>query len=186
VYKRQAAARETLAARPLAPARLLLAEVLIATKRAGPALEELDHLAGRGQDQAEIAVLRGQALRDLGSPQESLSNAIRGRELDPTDPRAHRLLAELRLDAGQAGMALEPIRRACALSPQDGDLLLLEARIHLYLGDGNAARASLQRALAASRPPSPEAKSALLKDARERAMELSEREPLPSPSPSPR
>jgi tetratricopeptide (TPR) repeat protein len=168
------AVRRALAARPLAPARLLLAELCLARDQPNEALTQLDTLAGRSDYAAEVSLLRGLALHALGSPQDAYNDAIRARELDPTAPRAHALLAELRLEQNNLGGALGPAKKAWALAPGEGNYALLLARTQLRLGDLGRALTAYTQALAAERPPSEPDVAALLAEAKERGVQLNE------------
>ncbi len=190
------AVRRALGSRPLAPARLLLAELCLARGVPNEALSQLDTLAGRSEYAAEVSLLRGLALHAMGSPQDAYNDAIRARELDPTAPRAHALLATLRLEQSNPGGALGPAKKAASLAPDEGRYALLLARTHLLLGDLKRALAAYRQALAAKNPPSEAAQAALLAEAKERGVELppsssedTGEEPsapgVPAPSPAP-
>lgn len=166
------AVRRALGSRPLAPARLLLAEICLKRGLPNDALTQLDTLAGRSDYAAEVSLLRGLALHAMGSSQDAYNDAIRARELDPTAPRAHALLATLRLEQNNPGRALGPAKKAAALLPDEGRYGLLLARTYLLLGDLKGAQAAYTKALAAKRPPSEEARAALLAEAKERGVEL--------------
>ena len=66
----------------------------------------------------------------------------------PGDPAEHRKLALAHLEEGDAEAALDELRKAMALAPEDGDLHLLTARAHLAEGRGPAAEEALDHALA--------------------------------------
>ena len=177
------AARAALERLSLGPARLLLAEIFLQSGRPSQAIEELDALAGRPENEAEVVLLRGLALWRLEAYRDAESDALRARELNPLDPRAHLLLAELRLERGNLGGAKAATEAAIALEPEAGDHRLLLARVCLKLGHARGAQAAYQAALQSARPPSPEACAALKAEAT--ALGLWAPTPAPTPAPAP-
>ncbi|MGE0713676.1 MAG: protein kinase [Planctomycetota bacterium] len=111
-------------------AALLLAEALLAEGLPEDALEAVDeHVGALGG--AEAVLLRGEALRRLGALEDAEHDAVRARELDPTDPRAYLLVGRLRLDRGDPGRALAALEEGARVAHQGPTALLVTALARL-------------------------------------------------------
>ncbi|MCG8461059.1 MAG: sulfatase-like hydrolase/transferase [Holophagales bacterium] len=69
-------------------------------------------------------------------------------------------LGQLRLEAGEAGAALDAVTRATQLTPRWPLAWLVRAQLHLKLGETEAARTSLEQVLRTSPPGSPQHRQA--------------------------
>lgn len=112
----------------LPEAHALLAEALLSLERPEEALQTLDRL---GAPSSEGLLLRGEALRQLGSLRDAESDALRARELDPRAVGAAALLGRVYLDQDRGGRALRFLDEALARAPADPRLALAAARARL-------------------------------------------------------
>lgn len=113
------------------------------------AIGALTELARRQPDDADIQLRLSEACRAAGDEAGAKAAASRALELDPENPRALILLAELDFAAGEYEPALELARRAIALNRYEQGAYALAADALVFLGRGEEAEqmvAEMERA----------------------------------------
>jgi len=121
----------------------------VAADSAGPALVELEALARRWPNDADVALARAAAFRALGRNDAARDELVRVLSLDPHRYRARRELARIQMEAGDARSALDQWRTILEASP--GDAVALEGlgSCALATGDEGAAEEAFRRAIEA-------------------------------------
>ncbi|MEE8467973.1 MAG: hypothetical protein V3T22_05930, partial [Planctomycetota bacterium] len=126
---------------------LRLARVLVATARAGQAIELLAQAAERFPRDAGLAQQRLELLRAHGAGEQRAALLQERLAHVPADLESRLALAGELESLGQRGAAEFQWRRALALRPRDARLLRRVARRRAELGAGDAVLEHLQRAL---------------------------------------
>jgi Flp pilus assembly protein TadD len=137
----------------------ILAQALIAQDRGSEAIAPLERALRRGGD-AGIETLLGAALGGSGRREEAIEQLRRTAARRPPFPPAYQELAGQLDKAGRVDEGIAAIASALALLPENIDLLLDLARLHLRRNERDKARAILLKAREAA-PGRPDILTAL-------------------------
>lgn len=97
------------------------------------ALEKVDELLKKRQDDLTLRVLKVEFLEQLGRPQEAMRELDLAQLQGPDDPNIPRLKAQVWLSRGEFEAALQEAERSLRLEPKNADVMLLAARASLGL-----------------------------------------------------
>ena len=122
-----------------------LGEALLAAKRPVDALKYLVHAAENEPERHEVWEMLSEAHLQNGDLDLSTQAADRAVATDPSAVKAHLQAGKVSWTRGELEKALDQVRLAIQLDPEDADNYVFMARLQKARGDDNSALATLEK-----------------------------------------